>query len=44
MVILMGDGANGIAIPIDSQASVRRREYEKLEMWISSGGAVDDFA
>lgn len=29
---------------VSTKASVRRREYEKLEMWISSAGAVDDFA
>ena len=26
------------------EASVRRLEYEKLEMWISSGGNVEEFA
>eukprot|EP00435_Cladocopium_sp_Y103_P004314 s4117_g1.t1 len=29
---------------VSTKASLRRREYEKLEMWISSGGAVEDFA
>jgi len=29
---------------VAARASVRRLEYEKLEMWISSGGNVEEFA
>lgn len=44
-----GSPSSALATPnedafVSTKASLRRREYEKLEMWISSGGAVEDFA